>query len=232
MNILITGSNRGIGLEFVRQYLQKGAIVYASCRAPESATELVQLSAKFEKNLHIEQLDVCDDLSVQGLAEKLSNVSIDLLINNAGTAGESGVTIGNIDRSNFLDVMNINCLSVLKICEAFLPHVEKSAEKLVTVISSRMGSITDNTSGRSYAYRASKAALNAAMRSFAVDTEARGIKVLLMHPGWVRTRMGGDDGTVTVEESVSAMLNQFTKIGPTAHGEAVYRYDTGEKVPL
>ncbi len=231
MNILITGSNRGLGLEFVRQYLNQGDTVYASCREPENASELQELAAQYEKNLYIEKLDVCHDQSIHALADRLSDVRIDLLLNNAGSAGENGVTISNIERNNFLNVMNINCLSVLKVCEAFLPHLERSSDRLITVVSSRMGSITDNTSGRSYAYRASKAALNAAMRSFAIDVQPRDIKVLLLHPGWVRTRMGGENGTTSVKESVSGMLNQITKQGPTSHGEAVIRFDTGEQVP-
>lgn len=231
MNILITGCSRGIGLEFVRQYLSKGDTVYASCREPDAANNLLQLRDCYPERLFIEKLDACDDGSIEQLAQKLSKVPIDILINNAATAGQSGVTIGNIDRSNFIKVFETNCLGVLKISEAFLPHLRRSDKKIITVISSRMGSISDNTSGRSYAYRSSKTALNAVMRSFAIDTQAIGIKVLLLHPGWVQTRMGGEKALVSPGESVSLMIEKIQHLGPTAHAEVMHRFDNGQPIP-
>ena len=112
-------------------------------------------------------------------------------MNNAGTSGEQGVTVGNINRENFINVFNINCISVVKLSDALLPNLQSSVEKSILVVSSRMGSISDNNSGRSYAYRASKAALNCVMRSFAIDAKDKGINVMLIHPGWVKTAMGG-----------------------------------------
>src|SRR5215216_6195940 len=146
--ILITGANRGLGLEFVRQLAQDETTIIACCRNPQEADEL-SAYAEEKKNIVMEALDVRDDQQISNLVKKLHNQPIDWLINNAGITGDTGVTVGNVDRDNFLNVINTNCLSPLKISEAFLKNIEQSQDKLIVRISSQMGSIKDNVSGRS-----------------------------------------------------------------------------------
>jgi len=214
---LITGANRGIGLEFVRQLKDKGYYIFGCCRTPSK--ELNELADE------IIFLEMTNDNDIASLKKTLNNRPIDLLVNNAGTSGMQGVTNGNIDRENFINVLNINCISVVKFSDALLPNLQSSKEKNILVISSRMGSISDNETGRSYAYRASKAALNCVMRSFAIDVRARGINVMLMHPGWVKTDMGGVNALIDVQTSVAGMLTQAEKHLSKSHADILYRFD-------
>ena len=219
----ITGANRGIGLEFVKQLKKKGYYILGACRHPENAPELNALADE------IFQLDVTNDTDITLLKQTLGSRPIDLLINNAGTSGEQGVTIGNVDRANFMNVLNTNCISVAKFSDALLPNLETSEDKSILVISSRMGSISDNERGRSYAYRSSKAALNCVMRSFAIDVQDKGIKVMLIHPGWVKTAMGGPDALVDVQTSVAGILAQAELHFSESHAEVLRRFD-GEMI--
>ncbi len=216
---LITGANRGIGLEFVRQLKEIGYYILGTCRHPEAASELNTLADE------VFQLDVTDDDDIAALKQKLNNRPVDLLVNNAGISGEQGVTVGNIDRDNFIHVFNVNCIGVVKLSDALLPNLQASIDKNILVISSRMGSISDNDKGRSYAYRASKSALNSAMRSFAIDVKDNGVKVMLIHPGWVKTAMGGVDAVVDVQTSVAGMLTQAEQYLSESHAEALRRFD-------
>lgn len=218
---LITGANKGIGLEFTRQLKDKKYYVIGCCRNPSEADKLKELADE------VIQLDVTNDNDITSLVDMLKNRPIDLLINNAGTSGEQGVTVGNVNRDNFINVLNVNCISVVKICDALLPNVQKSKEKNILVISSRMGSISDNEQGSSYAYRSSKAALNCAMRSFAIDVKPLDVHVMLIHPGWVKTDMGGDNALVEVQTSVAGMLEQVEKKLSKSHAEALQRFDGG-----
>lgn len=221
---LITGANKGLGLEFARQLKEKGYYVIGTCRHPENATELNQIANE------VLTLDVTNDDDIEALKQKLNDKPIDLLINNAGTSGESGVTLGNIERANFINLINTNCISVVKLSDALLTNIENSNDKSIVVISSRMGSIADNDSGRSYAYRSSKAALNCVMRSFALDVQDKGVKVMLIHPGWVKTAMGGANALVDVQTSVAGILLQAEKYLSTSHAEILYHFD-GSTIP-
>jgi short-subunit dehydrogenase len=216
---LITGANKGLGLEFARQLKDKGYYVIGCCRNPSNANELNELADE------VIQLDVTNDQDIASMKQTLNNRPIDLLVNNAGTSGEQGVTIGNINRGNFLELINVNCISVVKLSDALLTNIQLSQEKSILVISSRMGSISDNERGRSYAYRASKAALNCVMRSFAIDVKDKGIHVMLIHPGWVKTAMGGPDALIDVQTSVAGILKQAEKELPSSHAEKLHRFD-------
>jgi len=227
--ILITGANRGLGLEFVRQLAQDETTIIACCRNPQEADEL-SAYAEEKKNIVMEALDVRDDQQISNLVKKLHNQPIDWLINNAGITGDTGVTVGNVDRDNFLNVINTNCLSPLKISEAFLKNIEQSQDKLIVCISSQMGSIKDNVSGRSYAYRTGKAALNCAMRSFAIDVENQGVKVMLLHPGWVKTDMGGEDALIDPQTSIAGMLKVIHQHKDNSHAEVLRSYN-GDLLP-
>ncbi|MBA2648170.1 MAG: SDR family oxidoreductase [Legionella sp.] len=218
---LITGANRGLGLEFARQLKDNDYYVIGCCRNPSEATHLLEVADE------VHTLDVTRDEDINALKQTLNDKPIDLLINNAGLSGEQGVTVGNIDRDNFLYVLNVNCISVVKICDALLPNIQLSNDKQILVVSSSMGSIAENERGRSYAYRSSKAALNCAMRSFGIDVKPLGIKVMLIHPGWVKTSMGGENALVEIKTSVAGMLKQAKLHLPQSHATELRRFDGG-----
>ena len=185
--LLITGANRGLGLEFCRQYAAEGWQVLACCRNPETATELANMP-----NVRVFSLDVADFAQIDKLAAQLQDTAIDVLINNAGIYGDSDKhRFGQLDYAAWMQTLTINTQAPVKMAEAFLPALNRGHKKLVVSISSLMGSIADNSSGGSLLYRSSKAALNAAMKSLAIDLEGQGIGVLVLHPGWVKTDMVG-----------------------------------------
>ena len=172
---LITGANRGLGLEFARQYLAEGWQVYAACRDPESASELRRLADRSDHKLHIITLDVTESTSVKAAAAELEGRAIDVLINNAGVGGPRGQGIGNIDYESWSRVLGVNTLGPMRVAQAFVDNVAQSERKLMVTLTSGMGSIADNTSGGAFAYRSSKAAVNMVMRSLAIDLAPRGI---------------------------------------------------------
>jgi NAD(P)-dependent dehydrogenase (short-subunit alcohol dehydrogenase family) len=153
---LITGANRGLGLEFARQYLADGWQVYAASRKPQSASELRRLAGASDDKLQILALDVTEAVSVQAAAAKLDGQAIDVLLNNAGVGGPRGQTVGNIDYEAWAKVLDVNTMGPLRVSEAFVDHVARSERKLIVTLTSGMGSIADNTSGGSIAYRAQK----------------------------------------------------------------------------
>jgi short-subunit dehydrogenase len=218
---LITGANRGLGLELAHQLKTKGYYIIGCCRNPSKANELNEFANE------IIQLDVTSDEDIASLKTALKNRPIDLLVNNAGTSGEHDVTLGHINRENFLEVLNVNCISIVKLSDALLTNIQASKEKSILVISSRAGSISDNESGRFYAYRTSKAALNCAMRSFAIDVQDKGVHVMLIHPGWVKTAMGGENALIDVQTSAAGILKQAEKELANSHAEKIHRYDGG-----
>ena len=167
---LITGANRGIGLEFARQYLANGWQVYAACRDPNSASELSRLADTNGDKLRILALNVTDPASVKAAAAELDRQAIDLLLNNAGVGGVRGQTIGNIDYEAWAKVLDANTMGPMRVSEAFVDNVARSKRKLIVTLTSGMGSLADNTSGGSIAYRSSKAAVNmvAAWRSISL----------------------------------------------------------------
>lgn len=199
--VLVTGANRGLGLEFARQYGADGWRVLAACRTPAEATALGQLDGAIE----IHPLDVGDHDSITALARGLSGQAIDVLINNAGIHGPRPVPLDNVDYQAWAEVMAINVMSPVKVAECFADHVERGDQKRMVAISSLMGSIAANQSGADYIYKSSKAALNMAMKSLSVDLKPRGITVIMIHPGWVQTDMGGANAPIGPEESISGM---------------------------
>jgi NAD(P)-dependent dehydrogenase (short-subunit alcohol dehydrogenase family) len=210
--ILITGTSRGIGLELTRQYADAGWQVLACCRNPVDAWDLQNLKDQFER-ISIHELDVSDTSQILGLANRLAGEPIDILFNNAGVYGPSDARFGNTDEQAWLDCLRINTIAPMKMIEAFADHVAASQLQTIAAMSSKMGSMTDNRSGGSYIYRSSKAALNAVMKSAAIDLKPRGIRVAVLHPGWVLTDMGGPNAEITVAESVTSLrriLESFT----------------------
>lgn len=204
--MLITGANRGIGLEFVKQYAEAGWQVIATCRHPAKAEELKKLATK-HPHISIYSLDVSNPESITQLKQSITNQPIDHLINNAGIYGPSNQTLDKVTANDMLDVYKVNTLGPLLLTQALLKNVADSEEKLIIAITSRVGSIADNSAGKNYGYRTSKAALNMAMKNIAIETEAQGIRVLILHPGWVKTSMGGKNALITTAESVSGLRN-------------------------
>lgn len=211
--VLITGANRGLGLEFCRQYAAAGWEVLACCRKPESALELQALAGHFD-GIEIFALDVADFNRIDALSGELTDRSIDVLLNNAGIYGDSREHgFGNLDYGAWAETLRVNLQAPVKMTEAFLAQVSRSDRKLVVAISSLMGSIADNGSGGSLLYRSSKAGLNAAMKSLALTLETRAIGVLIFHPGWVKTDMGGANALIEAGESIAGMrdiIERFT----------------------
>lgn len=201
--LLITGANRGLGLEFVRQYVAADWNVIACCRWPDNATALRALAEQAPEQVEIHRLDVADFAEIDALALILTGRPIDLLINCAGIYPES--SFGNIAYEAWAEAFHVNTMAPMKMVEAFVDHVAASTQKKIVTLTSKMGSLDDNTSGGSYIYRTSKAAANMVMKSLAVDLKPRGVASTILHPGWVRTDMGGPNGLIDVEESVRGM---------------------------
>ncbi|HUW72452.1 MAG TPA: SDR family oxidoreductase [Methyloceanibacter sp.] len=224
---LITGANRGLGLEFARQYAADGWQVYATCRNPNSASELRKLADASDQNVQVLALDVTDLASIKAAAAALDGQAIDLLLNNAGVGGPRGQTIGNIDYDAWAKVLDVNTMGPLRVSEAFVENVARSERKLVVTLTSGMGSIGDNTSGGAFAYRSSKAAVNMVMRSLAIDLAPRGITCLVINPGWVQTDMGGPHGNLTPAESVTRLRRLIEGFGPS-HSGMFFNHDGRE----
>lgn len=221
--VLITGSNRGIGLAFAKYYAEQGWNVLATCRKPESAEDLKALQAQYPK-LRIEQLDVTDHARIDFLAEKYRGQTIDLLINNAAILGPlPQQKVGELDFDLFQEVMAINVYGPLKMSEAFADHVAASEQKKIVALASGLGSLstTGNMPGFYY-YRISKAGLNMAMRGLRTDLKSRGIIVALIAPGMVGTQLLADSGwtgkSLTPEESVAGMTEIIAALTPDDKG--------------
>jgi NAD(P)-dependent dehydrogenase (short-subunit alcohol dehydrogenase family) len=226
---LITGANRGLGLEFARQYLVDGWKVYAACRDPASASELRRLTETSDNKLRMLAMDVTDPTSIDAAATELDAQAIDLLLNNAGIIGPQGQTIGNINYQAWAEVLAINTMGPMRVSEAFVEHVGRSDCKLIVTLTSGMGSIADNTSGGSILYRSSKAAVNMVMRSLAIDLAPRGITCVAVNPGWVRTDMGGPNANLQPAESISALRRLIATLGPKQSGK--FFNHTGREYP-
>ena len=220
--ILITGSNRGLGLEFVTQYAAMGWDVIATSRSPEDDQDL-QAVATANKKVTIEKLDVTDLDGITALAEKYSGTPIDVLINNAGMFGDRPrQTWGALDRDLFRQVMDVNVFAPLKISEAFAPHVAASETKKIAVISSTAGSIASirNPPGAPY-YAISKAAVNMAMRGTAMRVKKQGIAVAIFMPGAVDTRMLREAVGLTQEEAETATDYDYKRFQPLTTEESI-----------
>ena len=223
--VLITGASRGLGLEFCKQYAAEGWQVLACCRNPETAGKLADIP-----QVRVFPLDVSDFAQIDNLAAQLQDTAIDVLINNAGIYGDNPRRgFGQLDYAAWMQTLTVNTQAPVKMAEAFLPHLKRGDKKMLVSISSQMGSIADNGSGGSILYRTSKAALNAAMKSIAIDLEDQRIGVLVLHPGWVKTDMGGPNALIEAQESVAGMrqvIAQFT----LAQSGSFLKYD-GSTLP-
>ena len=216
---LIIGANRGIGLELVRQLKERGEDVIATCRS--SSPELDALSVRVESNIDITSGD-----SVIKLRENLKDTKVDVLIQNAGIAEFN--SLSNLDPQSILHQFEVNALSPLCCVQTMLNHLSKSAK--IALISSRMGSIEDNTSGGSYGYRMSKVALCMAGKSLAVDLKPKGISVAILHPGLVSTRMTGfTSNGIQPKESVKGLIQRIDEL--TLENTGTFWHSNGEVLP-
>ncbi|RLQ21441.1 SDR family NAD(P)-dependent oxidoreductase [Seongchinamella sediminis] len=222
MTVLVTGANRGIGLELARQLTEQGHQVIGTARKPAEASELKALGAK------VMQLDVTDPESVAALAADMDDQPIDLLINNAGTGGQAPGSFEDTDFERVKLTFEVNSLGPMRVTQALLPNVLASVGKTVVHISSIMGSIASNQGGY-YGYRASKAALNMFNSSLALELADRGVTAVVLHPGWVQTRMGGSGADISVDVSVAGLLKVISSLGPGQSGR-FYDYQ-GRELP-
>ncbi len=217
-SLLITGANRGIGLELCRQCLEQGWTVFATCRQPEKAKALLSLQDKATE-LSVYALDVRNSEQLEGLQSVIGSQPIDVLFNNAAVYAEEASQFGHCDEDAWKEAVAVNLLAPMKMMECFVDNVARSEMKVIANLSSKMGSMADNRSGGSYAYRATKAALNAVTVSAAQDLKHRDIIVMVLHPGWVRTDMGGPQGELSVEQSVSRLLELIHRADKSDSGK-------------
>ncbi len=227
--ILITGANRGIGFEITQQYAKAGWRVIACCREPEKAQGLDGVRSDHREQVSIHRLDVTNSEPIKALATSVEDTPIDILLNNAGIYGQRDDSLGNIDEDKWLETFRVNTIAPIKVMEAFIDVVAASKRKVFATITSKMGSMADNTSGGSYVYRSSKAALNAVMKSAANDLEGRGISVVVIHPGWVRTDMGGPSALLSVEQSAKSIRELLGRVSIEDTGK-FFNYD-GTVIP-
>ena len=200
-SVVITGANRGIGLELCKQFLANGYRVFATYRSNSGGLEDIS-----NPNLSTFKLDVRDASNVQAFASSIEG-SVDILINNAGISDGRWQSISEIDMQQAMEVIEVNSIAPVLVTQKFETKL-KSGSKVV-MMSSLMGSISDCMSGRSYAYRASKTALNMFSMAMKNELESQGISILIMHPGWVETDMGGPNAPLTVEESVTGIIDRI-----------------------
>ncbi|MEM8695693.1 MAG: SDR family oxidoreductase [Pseudomonadota bacterium] len=192
---LITGANRGLGLELTRQYAADGWAVIGTAREPEAASELYAIDTA-----EVMELDVADTDSIDGFAAALGDRPIDLFVSNAGVYGRS-----DLDRDDWLNTFEINTVAPTLLAEKLRPNVAASTRKKMAVMSSMMGSIGDSNGSNAIIYRSSKAAVNAAWKALSTIYREDGIAVAILHPGWVQTDMGGPSAHIDVETSVNGL---------------------------
>ncbi len=226
--ILIAGANRGIGLEFARQYAMADAQVLAGCRAPDQADALQALARDHADRVEIFPLDVTRDESVAAAGRQFADRKIDLLIVNAGVSGQRDAKLGHVDYDSFEETLAVNTIAPYRVIDGFIDHVRAGGDKKIIIISSQLGSIT-NCSGGGVFYRTSKAAVNMVARTLAKELTEEGIIICPIHPGWVRTDMGGSNATLSVEESVAGMRDFIAGATPTSSGR-FYQWD-GQELP-
>jgi NAD(P)-dependent dehydrogenase (short-subunit alcohol dehydrogenase family) len=220
--ILISGANRGIGLELTHQYAADGWTVHACCRSPENAHDLGKLAATSGGAIQMHLLDVTHGIQRESLAAQLQGEPIDILLNNAGVYGDWHCQdFGKTNPKEWEKTFLINTIAPMQMMEAFADNVATSERKVIANISSKMASMADNSSGGSYLYRSSKAALNAVTMSAARDLAGKGIAVVALHPGWVRTDMGGPNGEMSVEESASALRHNLNALTAADSGRFI-----------
>jgi len=223
LRVLVTGANRGLGLEFVRQYAGAGARVFAGCRDPEGANSLQELVAQHPERVSVHALDVRERDSIDAVVEQIAADGpghLDLLINNAGVSPR-GEEFDNIDAEDMLEALRVNTVSPLIVAQRCRQLLAAAPAPRIVNISSSMGSLAKKDYGRHYSYGASKAALNMITRAAACDLADDGIIVVSLHPGWVQTDLGGAEATLSPRESVEGMIGVIDGLKPADSGRFI-----------
>ena len=214
-NILIIGANRGLGLEFAKQYSNKENNVFATTRNKNDAKELYSI-----KNIKVFELDLNSDKSLDNFIKDISTQKIDILIHNAGIFRDEQLD-EDLDINAWINEMRINAVVPIILARKLKNNIQMGSDKKIIFISSQMGSIDDNYSGRFYFYRSSKSALNSAAKSLSIDWKEDGISILILHPGWVKTDMGGDNAKLEIPDSISQMIKVINDLNLTNSGSFV-----------
>ncbi len=232
--VLVTGASRGLGLELVRQYSADGWQVIATARDPARSRDLAAVAAK-HPSVEVHGLDVADFDAIDALAARLDGRAVDVLLNNAGLFGPKARAeqdprqeFGTVDYRIWSELLRVNTMAPVKMAEAFVAHVARSAQRKIVTITSGVGSIA-NADGRTLAYRSSKAAANMLMRNLSFDLAPRGVVTAAVCPGWVRTRMGGSGATLDVAESIAGVRRVVSALTPVNSGR-FWLYD-GSQIP-
>jgi NAD(P)-dependent dehydrogenase (short-subunit alcohol dehydrogenase family) len=224
--ILVTGANRGIGLEFARQYADTGWKVFATCRTPDRATDLNAITG----DISVLPLDVSDFTAIDALAKELAGQAIDVMVLNAGINPQPEAPPADLtDFDAWPEAFRVNTMAPLRMCVAFNDHIVASDQKAICMITSGNASIERNP-GHNYVYRSTKAALNLCMHGLSVEYEPKGIIVVSLSPGWVQTDMGGPKAALTPAESISAMRQRIEELTAKDSGRVIH-YD-GTDVPF
>ncbi len=224
--VLITGANRGLGLKYVQQYAADGYRVIATARTLSSDSALARLAAS-DSHISCHALDVGSVAAIRQLANTLAGQRIDVLISNAGVYPES--RWGETCMQSWQMAFQVNTMATYFLAEAFLPHLSQAQPGKLIAMSSKMGSVADNSSGSSYIYRTSKAALNMLVKSLALDLQPSGVLVAALHPGWVRTDMGGPRGLIDTRTSVAGLRRVIANLSAETSGHFL-AYD-GQPIP-
>jgi NAD(P)-dependent dehydrogenase (short-subunit alcohol dehydrogenase family) len=219
--VLITGANRGLGLEFTRQYKAEGAEVFACCRHPAHADSLNGLGVR------VMELDVADPASIAAAAGTLKGVAIDIFISNAGIWGPQAQSADNCDPEAVMETLRVNAVAPFRLARAFKPNLLAGAGRKLAVLTSKMGSISDSSGGE-IAYRASKAALNMIMHAVAKEWARDGILVGIFHPGWVKTDMGGPNAPLDAKTSVAGLRARIAELSARTSGR--FRDYSGKEI--
>ena len=226
--ILVTGANRGLGIEFVEQYLNEGNEVIATYRNENSSMDLIEMGNE-RSNLKLHQLDVSSNKSLNSFAENLGDSPIDIFINNAGVYGPRNSSFGNVDEENWIPAIKVNAIAPLLLTQLIIKNIRAGTDKKLIYITSKMGSIDDNKGGGAYVYRSSKTALNVVVKSLSIDLKNENIAVALIHPGWVKTDMGGPNALIDKDTSVRGMTEVISNLDISSTGN-FYNYD-GSIIP-
>jgi NAD(P)-dependent dehydrogenase (short-subunit alcohol dehydrogenase family) len=217
-NVLITGANRGIGLELARGYARAGDRVFAFCRSPPEAKALNDLAGASGGKVTIHTMDVGDGASIAEGAKAVGGAPIDILINNAGVMGGNPQTLQSIDFDAWIDALKIMTIGPFRVVQTFLPNLKKAAAPKVMTVTSQLGASTWPFGG-TYAYASAKAGVNKIMQALALDLKADNIAVSLIHPGWVKTDMGGPNADITAEESAAGIQKVIERLGVADTGK-------------
>jgi NAD(P)-dependent dehydrogenase (short-subunit alcohol dehydrogenase family) len=225
-SVLVTGANRGIGLEFVKQYAAEGWRVFAVCRDAAKATDLNDLAKASGVKVTVHEAEVTDAKALARLADALKGQPIDLLMNNAGIAVRDAMTFGDSNAESWLRAFNVNCIAPTKVAEALLPNLLAGDQKIVAMMSSRLGSHAYNSGGW-LAYRATKAALNSVVLTMKAELGPKGVITVALHPGHVATDMGGASAPVMPSQSVTGLRKVLSGLNRKQNG-SFYDYTGAE----